>query len=214
MSISRIKTWVDDEILTATDLNAEIQQISDNALATATQAEVNAMTSTTVGLTPNLNKLILATQQASTSGATIDFSSIPAGTRRITIHWVGVSTSGTSNIVVQIGDSGGVETSGYLGSCTSIAGATPATANFTASWGITNGHAAADILHGQTILTLENASAFTWTCSSITSLSNATTVNIGSGSKSLSAELTSVRLTTAGGAETFDAGVVNITYER
>ena len=57
--------------------------------------------------------ITLATEQASTSGTTIDFTSIPAGTRRITIMLADVTRSGTSNILVQLGDAGGIETSGY-----------------------------------------------------------------------------------------------------
>jgi len=62
----------------------------------------------TVGL------LVSGTAVASTSNTSIDFTSIPAGVRRITVMFDAVSTSGTSNWLIQLGDSGGIENTGYL----------------------------------------------------------------------------------------------------
>src|SRR3990167_7988574 len=70
-----------------------------NALK-ATQAEVNAMTSANTLLTPAINKIVLDTEQASTSGTAIDFTGIPAGVRRITVMFHGVSTNGTSYYLI------------------------------------------------------------------------------------------------------------------
>lgn len=214
MPITRIKTWSTGETLTASDLNDEIDNITDQTLLAATQSEVNSGTSTTTCLTPFHNKIVHTTSQASTSGTAITFSSIPSGTRRITIMLSGVSTSGTSNVMVQIGDSGGVETSGYLGAATTIAGATPATANFTTGFGVQATTAAATISHGSIVLDLMNAATFTWAARAVVGHSNATNVSIGAGVKSLTAELDRVVITTVGGADTFDAGSINISYER
>lgn len=214
MAISVVKTWVSGEILTHTDLNAEFDNIYDNALNAATQNEVNSMTSTTTALTPNHNKIVLGTSQASTSGTAITFSSIPTGVRRIHVMFSGVSTSGTSDLIIQVGDSGGVENSGYLGSVCTTTTATPAIDNPTAGFGITATTIAGMILHGTATLTLMNSSAFTWACTSIMGHSNAATHSTGAGVKSLTAELDRVVITTVGGSETFDAGAINILYER
>ena len=214
MSVTATKSWVSNETLTATDLNNRFDNIESQTLPAAEQSEINSMTSNTVGLTPLSNLIVLGTQQASTSGTSIDFTSIPSGVRRIVINFVGVSTSGTSNLMIQIGDSGGIETTGYLGAVTTVASATPSSANITQGFGVTNAIAAASILHGSLTLTLENQSAFTWCASGVTALSNAATTHFAAGSKSLSAELDRVRITTVGGADTFDAGAINIAYER
>jgi hypothetical protein len=214
MSITVIKTWADGEQLTAADLNSEFDNIYDNALNAATQNQVNAMTSTTTALTPNHNLTILGTGQNTTSGTAITFSNIPAGIMKLNVHLMGVSTSGTSNLILQLGDAGGAENTGYLGSCTTIAGATPSTSSFTAGMGLTNAVAAASIIHGHITLIRVSSSAHTWTGIGILSFSNATTTNLSSTFKTLSAELTQVVITTAGGADTFDAGAMNITYER
>ena len=57
----------------------------------------------------------LQTAVASTSGTSIDFTSIPAGVNRINIMFSGVSLSGTSLPMIQLGDSGGL----YMCRCVS-----------------------------------------------------------------------------------------------
>ena len=214
MSVTATKSWVSNEVLTSTDLNARFANIEGQVLPAAAQSDVNTMTSTSMALTPNHNTIVLGTQVASTSGTTIDFTGIPSGVRRITIMFSGVSTSGTNPITVLLGDAGGMETTGYLGSATTITGATPATANFTLSFGVTNTTLAAMLVHGAATLTLMNASTNTWAFTSVVGHSNAGTISIGAGVKSTSAELNQVRISTVGGTDTFDAGAINISYER
>lgn len=158
------------------------------------------------------NPITIATEQASTSGTSIDFTGIPAGVRRITIMFVGVSTNGTSNRLIQLGDAGGFENSGYSGSGTLFSSTALNVANYTTGFGIQTG-SASDVLSGTMILTLEDASDFTWTCMSVTSVSNSTAQFITAGSKALSATLTQVRITTVNGTDAYDAGAINISYE-
>lgn len=167
--------------------------------------------SATSQLTGIISKL--ETEQ-SASGTAVSFTGIPSWVKRISIQFVGISTNGTSPIIIQIGDSGGFETSGYLGAASGIAGAVT-TSLYTDGFGIYNtaGGAATDILHGRVVLELEDTANFTWVASVHLSKSdNAFTCN-GSGSKSLTAALDRVRITTQGGTDTFDAGAFNILYE-
>lgn len=156
----------------------------------------------------------LGTEQASTSGTSIDFTGIPTGTKRITVMFVGVSISGTSDPIIQIGDSGGVEAAGYISACEGTGlGITTSTTGFAVS---RSTDAAADSWDGQITLNLEDSSGFTWTSSGMLFKTSAVTnrMNWSTGSKSLSAELDRVRITTSGGVNTFDAGAININYER
>lgn len=151
------------------------------------------------------NPITLGTPQASTSGTSIDFTGIPAGVRRITIMFNGVSTNGTSVVIVQLGDAGGFETTNYLGS--------NSTANFSSGFapdGITNASA---VRHGVMTLALEDSSDFTWVFGSMIGRSDSVGSFVSAGMKSLSEVLTQVRITTAGGVDTFDAGEINIQYE-
>jgi hypothetical protein len=154
----------------------------------------------------------LATEVASTSGTSVDFTGIPTWVRKITIQFFGVSVSGTSPILVQLGDSGGIETTGYLGSGGGVA-AVSNSANHTAGFGIADAGAATAVFHGVVSLTLEDSVAFTWLAASVMGRSDGAVVNVGGGSKSLSAALDRVRITTTGGTDTFDLGSINILYE-
>jgi uncharacterized cupin superfamily protein len=156
-------------------------------------------------------KITLGTEQASTSGTSIDFTSIPSWVKRITIMFVGVSTNGTDAPLIQIGDSGGIEATGYLGTGSSVSGSVGST-NYTTGFGIRNA-AAASVIHGAVTLYLEDAANFTWVASGALGLSDSAVSFVVSGSKSLSAALDRVRITTSGGTNTFDAGAINIMYE-
>lgn len=156
----------------------------------------------------------LGAEVASTSGTSIDFTGLPSWVRRITIEFVGVSTSGTSNLMVQIGDAGGVETTGYLGAVVHLSNASAVVvSNLTSGVGVTAATGAGTTIHGTLTLTLEDAANFTWIGVGLFGGSDATQMNLSGGSKSLSAALDRVRVTTVGGTDTFDAGAINILYE-
>ena len=156
--------------------------------------------------------IVSGTAIASTSGTSIDFTGIPAWPKRISIEISGLSTNGSSIPIIQIGDSGGIETSGYLASAAIIA-ATPVLAGFTSGFGIAGQWAAATVGHLTVVLSLLDASTNTWSAVIAGGVSSSALTLSGGGSKSLSAILDRVRLTTVGGADTFDAGSINILYE-
>lgn len=160
-----------------------------------------------------LGSLTSRTAQASTSGTSIDFTSIPSWVKRITVMLNGVSTNGTSNWLIQLGTASGVENTGYL-SVGTFLGATVNGTNYTAGFGLViNG--ATHVMQGQIILSLLSSSTNTWTClgSLAGSGGGAGYIYSTSGAKSLTTTLDRVRLTTVNGTDTFDAGSVNIMYE-
>jgi hypothetical protein len=149
--------------------------------------------------------LTRATSQASTSGTNIDFTGIPATAKRITILFRGVSTNGSDNLIIQIGDSGGIETSGYISTADGGTGASS-----TAGFIITVNHDATDLVSGS--ITLSNIEGNVWVSSGI--IKNDTgNARMSAGDKQLSATLDRVRITTTGGTNAFDAGTINILYE-
>lgn len=154
---------------------------------------------------------VLMTGQATTSGTSIDFTSIPPWARKITIQFVAVSTSGTDNILVQIGDSGGAENSGYSSTASFVANTVVDTAS-TAGFIVTSGPiAASSAQYGAVTLTLEDAPTFTWVSTGLLTRDGA--MQVSAGSKATSAALDRVRITTTGGSDTFDAGAINVMYE-
>lgn len=155
--------------------------------------------------------ITLGTEQATTSGTSKDFTGIPAGTRRILINLVGVSKNGTSELLFQLGDAGGFEATGYLGASSTIS-TTVATTNYTTGFGVRSSNAA-HVIHGTMTLSLEDDVNFTWGASGTFAASDSAVTYTSAGSKSLSAELTQIRVTMVNGTDAFDAGAINISYE-
>jgi hypothetical protein len=156
-------------------------------------------------------RLVSGTAVASTSGVAIDFTGIPSWVKRVTVMFEGVSTNGTSNPQVQLGDSGGFETSSYLGAEGTWVGGTYV--QNSTGFIIKSNMAAGNFCHGIITLQLLNASTNTWTQVGSIALSNTQQVGTSAGSKALSGTLDRVRITTVNGTDTFDAGSINILYE-
>ena len=91
------------------------------------------------------------TAVASTSGTSIDFTSIPSWVKRITVMFSGVSTNGTSYPQIQLG-AGSVTTSGYLWRGAYVAGASVAGTSYTSGFGIRQDDASG-IFSGSMVLT-------------------------------------------------------------
>lgn len=147
---------------------------------------------------------------ATTSGSTIDFTGIPSHVTCITITADSLSTNSTSPIQIQIGDSGGVETSGYNYSLSTLTNVV-VTSNYTS--GAVYGATTASSLHsGVLFLNLIDATTNTWSFGAVFTRADFTANYYGAGSKSLSATLDRIRLTTVGGTATFDNGSIAISY--
>ena len=161
----------------------------------------------TTGVQDNSGAFVAGTAVASTSGTSIDFTSIPSWVKRVTVMISGVSTNGSSFNQIQIGDSGGIETTGYIGSVGSRGGDSFNSAGFL----ITRGQAAA--ANGNCVATISAIGSNTWVISGIWSSSSTDAPYFFAGSKTLSDTLTQVRITTVNGTDAFDAGTINILYE-
>ena len=164
-----------------------------------------------------LQRIVQETAVASTSGTSIDFTGLPAWVKRITVMLYDVSLSGTSNLVFRLGDSGGIEITGYSSGSTSVSNSTTNTTNgngATENTSITAAGAvstAATVYQGHCFMTqLDNTR---WVISGILYATSINRVIQFAGRSSLTTTLTQVRITTVNGTDTFDAGSVNIIYE-
>ena len=144
----------------------------------------------------------------SSSNTLLDFNSIPSWAKRITVMFSDISTNGTSNMQIQLGDSGGFETSGYAG--TAWLANTVNTA-MSAGFLVSGQNAAAYVWNGSIILS--HFGSNTWILQGTLGLSSAAAGGVQNGKKTLSDVLTQLRITTVNGTDTFDAGTVNILYE-
>ena len=155
-----------------------------------------------------LQRLVLSTTVATTSGTSINFTGIPAWVERITVMFNGVSTNGSVNKLFQIGPSGGIVSSGYT-STVAITGPTTAGTSSTAGY-IMWGSAASEVLEGHAIITHMGSNI--WVFSSTCRITNSY-MQMSSGSVTLSGTLDRIRLTTTNGTDAFDAGSMNILLE-
>lgn len=178
------------------------------------EIQSNGTTKFTVATTGAYGQLVSGTAVASTSGTSIDFTGIPSWVKRITVMFNGVSTSGTSAKIIQLGDSGGVETSGYSGTGTVVGNGSGTSTAMSSGFFASRESAATDVLSGQAIISLLDSATNTWAYSGVFGQATATAIIFWSGgAKATSATLDRIRITTANGTDTFDAGTINILYE-
>jgi hypothetical protein len=168
------------------------------------------------GLTTNVgavyNGLQASTVVATTSGTSIDFTSIPSWVQRITVIFNGVSTNSTAPIQIQIGTSGGIVSTNYVVMGVQFSTSAQAGATATSGFVLGNDSAAADTQYGQVVIT--EIGSNNWVATGST-YGGATTprIRFTAGGIALGGTLDRVRITTTTGTPTFDAGSINIIYE-
>ena len=160
------------------------------------------------GSLTGISGISLGTAVATTSGTSIDFTGIPAGVKRITVMFNGVSTNGSSILQVQLGDSGGIENTGYVSN-----GWTANTNNTSSTTGLLlgGGSGTSYTRNGIAQISLIGSNLYSFSYSGGVSVAGGG--EVAGGTKTLSDTLTKVRLTTVNGTDTFDAGSVNISWE-
>jgi hypothetical protein len=164
----------------------------------------------TAGSLEFADKIVSGTAVASTSGTSIDFTGIPSWVKRITVMFNGVSTSGTSSILVQLG-AGSITSTGYLSySCRFGGASVTGGVNFTTGFGIA-GTLASFICSGSASISLLGSN--TWTANGFFAESSGGNGLPFGGSIPLSGTLDRVRITTVNGTDTFDAGSINLLWE-
>jgi hypothetical protein len=161
----------------------------------------------TTGVQDNSGAFVAGTAVASTSGTSIDFTSIPSWVKRVTVNLSGVSTNGTSVVMVQLGTSGGVVTTGYISGSGAGTGASSTTTGLACS---RNGVGdASSTFYG--FLQISTLGSNIWVSSGNTW--DASWGYTNAGGVTLGGTLDRVRITTVNGTDTFDAGSINILYE-
>jgi len=171
---------------------------------------VGTGTATVAGVNSNI---VAGTTVASTSGTSIDYTSLPSWIKRITIMFNGVSLSGSANLLIQIGTGGTPTTSGYSSTSSYALASGSASGGVSSTAGYIMYIATASyVFSGHIVLT--NVSGNIWVSSGL--ISNVTTTPYTgqtAGTGTLAGTLNMVRITTSNGTDTFDAGSVNILYE-
>jgi hypothetical protein len=154
--------------------------------------------------------MFLETAKATTSGTSIDFTGIPSWAKKITVMFNGVSTNGTSNILVQIGTSSGIETTSYTGTVAAIT-TTPGVNTLSTGFTSDISASASAVRYGHLILISLGSNL--WSASGCLGATGINYSFVTGGVKTLSGTLDRLRITTVNGTDTFDAGSINILIE-
>lgn len=162
------------------------------------------------GVLDNSGAFIAGTTVASTSGTSIDFTGIPSWVKRVTVMFNGVSTNGTSGMLVQIGNTT-FTTTGYLSAGMQTIGTSTGVSSSTSGFVMLH-DTAADTKNGQMVISLVGSNIYV-SSHNVGNTIGRTIVGSGGGSVTLSATLDRVRITSGNGTDTFDAGSINILYE-
>ena len=157
------------------------------------------------------SQLVQGTSVATTSGTSVTFSSIPSWVKRITLSFAGVSVSGSSVPLVQIGDSS-IKTTGYLGSSSNQSGTTT---NLSSGFLVVDPNigTAGRLWQGILTIALLDSATNKYVGTSKSGTSNSADGSSMGGYNTLTAVLSQLKLTTVNGTDTFTAGAVNILFE-
>ena len=145
-----------------------------------------------------------------TTNTSLDFTGIPSWAKRITVMLNGVSTSGISNIVLRLGTSSGIATTGYISVMNALYSSIQV---FQDSTGFPILIPAAADTHGGNVTISSFGSSNTWTVSGVVAASSPIAFTTSGYSPNLGGTLDRIRLTMANGTDAFDGGSVNIMYE-
>lgn len=153
---------------------------------------------------------VLTTEQ-NLSSTYVDVTGIPSWAKRVSLTFRNVSPSAAANISIQLGTSGGMVTSGYVGAVD-----TWTTSSGVAAWSgnsceIASIATATNSITG--IATFVLVTGTTWVMSSVGATVNATGIHQGAGSIPLGNTLTQLRFTTVAGTATFDSGSISVLYD-
>ena len=133
----------------------------------------------------------------------VNFTSIPAGVRQVTVMLEQLSLNNNDDLLIQLGDSGGIETSGYISRCV-WSGGLESTLGM-----VIDSNAQTKWTGAMTFTRVHTTNRFVQTHTVIDPDQNEQ--RVGAGSKTLSGELTQLRVVPTG-SNTFDNGSVSIAW--
>lgn len=224
LQVNVAKADVDSQVFTGTPVLptgtiAVTQAAGNSTTKIATTAFVTgALATAETALEAYADAAVLAAstfkaKQTASGNTEFDFTAISADAKRITVMFSGLSTDGTSPIIVQLGVAGVPETGSYLGAVQNAGATTNHTNGFRIRATATS--TASEVYHGSLSLTRLDDGDDTWVMDGSVGLSSSANSWWTAGAKTLAGALDMIRVTTVDGtaANEFDAGSVGVLVE-
>ena len=196
-----------------TDGNLITYDASGAPAAVATGTAGHVLTSAGVGAPPVFAAIgpSLGTTFAATSGTSHQFAAPSTGIKEVILTLGDVAMSGSSELLVQLGDAGGNEATGYL--CIVTRNAASSNPENASTIGFQLSEVGSSSYDYQGTVNLTPVAADKWVCNaSLANTSSNYMTNHCHGFKDLTSELTTVTITTVNGSDTFVAGNINIVW--
>lgn len=164
------------------------------------------LTTVNNGISGTITRGTAVTPGAVTS---VTFSSIPSWVKRITLHFSGISLSGTDHFLIRLSTGGTFASTGYTSASNypTVGGTSGGTSSTAGA--VLYGADAANTLSGSYAFT--NITGNTWVGTGLHIYDNSNTLALNTGKVTLGGTLDGIRILSSG-ANTFDAGTINVTY--
>jgi hypothetical protein len=182
-----------------------------NVLASSPTLTSPTLTSPTFSGTPGSSLIFrMSSGGLSASGSTsVDFTSMPSWINIITVTFRNISTNSNSNLLVQLGTSSGVTTSGYVSTSIDFDGSGSVTTSSTSGF-VMKVNPSSNIINGTMTIAYTGSNAWV---NNHTASNSTTIMQVGGGTIALGGTLDRVRITTVSGSDTFNAGTLNVLYQ-
>ncbi|MCG8596122.1 MAG: hypothetical protein MI785_17415 [Kiloniellales bacterium] len=141
------------------------------------------------------------------SGSAVSFTGLPTSARWHRLMLDRVSMSTLASLLLEIGDSGGFETAGYVGLVQDTSNTTGQSA-FASAFGLTTLSSAGLSATGRVDLTLMDAATNKWHCHAVITQGTGSLPDVSNGVKVLSGQLDRLNLRASAG--NFDAGSASV----
>lgn len=158
----------------------------------------------------NSSERVVTLAPQTLTGAQVNTLNIPANVKKIEISISGLSTNGTSMPLLRLGDSGGVENTGYVNSASVVTNVAVGTLSESSGFPASNSHASDSVYSG--IMTLIHLGSNLWAWAWNGAYTDIAVTCQGGGNKTLSAELDRLQFTMLNGTDVFDAGTIRVRY--
>jgi hypothetical protein len=148
------------------------------------------------------------------SGTAVDFNSIPSWAKKLTVVINGISTGGTSPIVILLGKSTGLQTTGYVGSVfNDVTSGPPLASQYPGNTGFPLVYTWDTYGYLTGMIDLINIKDGFWVASGQFGRADGAAFHRTAGAVDLNGVLDRIRVTVANGTDTFDFGQVNLLFQ-